>query len=241
MVVDSNLPGYNMVNINLYSALCTFSIIPPSASQFEDKMLKTSGGFAVHLKNFLSSEEVEEIRKILDDLEFPEPGTFMGHRIPRQCLWFGPGKYKFGGRNYYPEKPIEELTELGNKLAERTRPLLESAGLQSKLPEALLVNKYSKKTDSVSEHQDDEPSLGKNPTILSLSIGQTRKFLIRPTKKPGIRRKASDNTTWILKSGDLVVLAGDVQDFYTHELRKGKVDGVRYNLTYRPYVDISKK
>lgn len=198
-------------------------------------LIQSPQGIALHLKGFV--KDTKATKAILDDLEFPEPGTFMGHRIPRQCLWFGPGPYKFGGRKYYPARPIETLEDLGRQLAEQVRPLLEQQGITLTRPQAYLINKYSKKTDRVSEHQDNEPALGKEPTILSLSIGQTRKFVLRPVRVPGgKRRKPSDARTWILRDGDLVVLAGDIQDWYTHELKRGTQDGVRYNITYRPYV-----
>lgn len=47
---------------------------------------------------------------------------------------------------------------------------------------SLLCNLYRNEKDSVDWHSDDEPSLGKNPVIASLSFGATRTFEMR--KKP---------------------------------------------------------
>lgn len=47
---------------------------------------------------------------------------------------------------------------------------------------SLLCNLYRNEKDSVDWHSDDEPSLGKNPIIASLSFGATRTFEMR--KKP---------------------------------------------------------
>ena len=46
----------------------------------------------------------------------------------------------------------------------------------------MLANLYRDGHDSVAWHSDDEPSLGQNPTIASLSFGDTRNFEMR--KKP---------------------------------------------------------
>ena len=47
---------------------------------------------------------------------------------------------------------------------------------------SLLCNLYRNEKDSVDWHSDDEPSLGRCPTIASLSFGATRMFEMR--KKP---------------------------------------------------------
>ncbi len=47
---------------------------------------------------------------------------------------------------------------------------------------SMLANLYRDGHDSVAWHSDDEPSLGTNPTIASLSFGDTRNFEMR--KKP---------------------------------------------------------
>lgn len=47
---------------------------------------------------------------------------------------------------------------------------------------SLLCNLYRNEKDSVDWHSDDEPALGRNPVIASLSFGATRMFEMR--KKP---------------------------------------------------------
>ncbi|KAH0620777.1 hypothetical protein JD844_021534, partial [Phrynosoma platyrhinos] len=47
---------------------------------------------------------------------------------------------------------------------------------------SLLCNLYRNEKDSVDWHSDDEPALGQNPVIASLSFGATRMFEMR--KKP---------------------------------------------------------
>ncbi|MFM5982088.1 MAG: alpha-ketoglutarate-dependent dioxygenase AlkB, partial [Sphaerospermopsis kisseleviana] len=44
---------------------------------------------------------------------------------------------------------------------------------------SVLLNLYRDGKDSVSWHSDDEPELGKNPIIASVSFGATRRFSLR--------------------------------------------------------------
>ena len=65
-----------------------------------------------------------------------------------------------------------EIQELRNRLEEITGTRFNS----------LLCNFYRDGHDSIDWHSDDESSLGTNPTIASLSFGDTRSFEMR--KKP---------------------------------------------------------
>ena len=105
-------------------------------------MIRTKRGVALHFKNFV--RDTSDLKRDLDDQKFPEPPTFMGHPIPRQCIWYGHGKYKFGGRNYHPQIPVPKLRELGIKLANKIRPILDTYGIRLTEPQAHLVNKYLK-------------------------------------------------------------------------------------------------
>ena len=51
---------------------------------------------------------------------------------------------------------------------------------------SMLANLYRDNHDRMDWHSDDEPSLQKNPTIASLSLGDSRNFELR--KKPSVRR-----------------------------------------------------
>lgn len=49
---------------------------------------------------------------------------------------------------------------------------------------SLLCNLYRDGHDSIGWHSDDEASLGANPTIASLSLGDTRVFSLRKQPPP---------------------------------------------------------
>ena len=77
-------------------------------------------------------------------------------------------------------------------------------------------------------HSDDEPELGPDPVIASLSLGAERRFLLR------MRSDHAVKTEWRLGDGDLLVMRGDCQRVAQHALPKmAGVKAERINLTFR--------
>jgi alkylated DNA repair dioxygenase AlkB len=77
-------------------------------------------------------------------------------------------------------------------------------------------------------HSDDEPSLGRNPLIASVSFGAERKFMLRH------RQKKSSRQEIVLRHGSLLVMGGALQHHWQHQLPKSKkVREARINLTFR--------
>jgi len=76
-------------------------------------------------------------------------------------------------------------------------------------------------------HSDDEPELGPQPVIASLSYGATRTFILR--------HKASGRTVKLdLTDGSLLLMGGSLQANWLHGInRTAKVVGPRLNLTFR--------
>ena len=69
---------------------------------------------------------------------------------------------------FYLQWPLP-LRELKSRLEENTGLCFNS----------MLANLYRDGHDSVAWHSDDEPELGPNPTIVSLSFGDVRNFEMR--------------------------------------------------------------
>jgi alkylated DNA repair dioxygenase AlkB len=92
---------------------------------------------------------------------------------------------------------------------------------------ALLINYYRDGQDSNGWHADNEKSLGKNPSIASLSLGATRRFEFNHLTK-GTRQKI------LLTAGSLLHMHGAIQHHYKHQLPKmsGLLEA-RLNLTFR--------
>jgi len=91
----------------------------------------------------------------------------------------------------------------------------------------VLANAYRNGADSMGWHADNEPELGQQPVIASISLGAERRFLIRPGRK-------GRSSPIMLEHGSLLLMSGDSQDGYQHCVPKtSPKEGLRINLTYR--------
>jgi len=97
-----------------------------------------------------------------------------------------------------------------------------------------LVNLYRDGQDSNGWHADNERGLGRNPVIASISLGQERFFHLRHNENKKWRYK------FPLKNGSLLLMAGQTQHNYKHQIAKTKRQiQPRINLTFRKVVDSS--
>ena len=118
---------------------------------------------------------------------------------------------------------MEWSTRLG-ELAELRDVVSDAAGVRFN---SALLNRYRDGSDSVSWHRDDEPELGRNPTIGSVSFGATRRFKIRD-----LATKETHDLD--LVDGSLLVMRGASQREWEHCIPKTKRPvGERINLTFR--------
>jgi len=93
---------------------------------------------------------------------------------------------------------------------------------------SVLLNLYRTGNDSNGWHADDEPSLGENPAIASISFGGNRYFSFKHKKNKSLKAKIE------LKNGSLLVMKGKAQHFWYHQIAKTKKQvKPRINLTYR--------
>jgi alkylated DNA repair dioxygenase AlkB len=141
---------------------------------------------------------------------------------PRLVAWFGdPGRgYTYSGISMNINPWTSQL-ELLKSICE------QKAG---RAFNSLLINLYRSGEDKVSWHSDNEPELGKEPCIASLSLGATRRFKFR-------HLDSKDVVECSLTPGSLVVMSGLSQIKWEHEVPKeARVKGPRINLTFR-YVD----
>jgi alkylated DNA repair dioxygenase AlkB len=76
-------------------------------------------------------------------------------------------------------------------------------------------------------HADDEPELGPNPSIASVSFGAIRVFQMRH-----ITKKIRANIP--LDNGSLLLMQGSTQHYWQHQIPKtSKPLPLRINLTFR--------
>lgn len=95
---------------------------------------------------------------------------------------------------------------------------------------SVLLTYYRTGRDHVTWHADDEPELGDQPVIASLSLGATRTFHWR--SKQG---KASSQIP--LKDGELLLMNPEFQHYWEHSIPADyDISAPRINLTFRKVI-----
>jgi alkylated DNA repair dioxygenase AlkB len=150
-----------------------------------------------------------------------------GRRIPQPRLtaWYGDADahYRYSGLQLSPLPWSETLLQLRQRVEHVTHARYNS----------VLLNLYRDGQDSMGWHSDDEPELGATPTIASLSLGETRRFQLKPRQ-----RGAGETVSLALGPGSLLVMRGTTQAHYLHSIPKEKrVTAPRINLTFRLIVN----
>jgi len=142
--------------------------------------------------------------------------------LPRLIAWYGdPGnRYAYSGIEIDPLPWIPLLLDIKT----RVEPTLgETFHFNS-----VLLNLYRDQHDSVGWHSDDEPELGRNPVIASVSFGAARPFQFKHKTLRDERRSIA------LTHGSLLLMRGPTQHFWKHQIPKSKQPlGPRINLTFR--------
>ncbi len=140
--------------------------------------------------------------------------------IPRLSAWYGDkGKsYIYSGIEHHPEPWNPTLSLIKTRVEQVSQVQFNS----------VLLNLYRHGKDSVSWHSDDEPELGQNPVIASVSFGATRRFSLRH-KQIRERKVAID-----LPHGSFLLMRGETQHYWQHQITKtAKAVSPRINLTFR--------
>jgi alkylated DNA repair dioxygenase AlkB len=141
-------------------------------------------------------------------------------RVPRLVAWHGdPGAtYVYSGTVHEPVPWTADLQRI------RTR----AEALTGQRYNGVLLNLYRDGRDGMGWHADDEPELGPNPVIASVSLGATRRFCLRH------RRRKDLKLDLLLPHGSLLCMSGATQHHWVHALPKTRRPvGERINLTLR--------
>jgi alkylated DNA repair dioxygenase AlkB len=176
-----------------------------------------------YFQSFLSSKQATELLHALwEELSWQQkPIRLFGKEVmqPRLISWHSdPGlRYSYSGLELRPAAWHPQLATL-------------RARLQAELGHdfnSVLVNAYRDGKDSMGWHADDEPELGMEPTLASISLGAERCFRWRD-------KQTRQSNGMNLQHGSLLLLSGQFQHRYQHCVPKtSKKMGLRINLTFR--------
>ena len=139
--------------------------------------------------------------------------------IPRLQCWIGdPGcEYAYSGKSLQRYDFFEPLIEIRSLIQNQLGIYFNS----------VLANLYRNGNDSMGFHADDEPELGNNPVIASLSLGEERPLIFQNKDK-------AETKTFDQPHGSLMLMKGATQSAWKHGIRKSKkISEPRINFTFR--------
>ncbi|MFM1550137.1 MAG: alpha-ketoglutarate-dependent dioxygenase AlkB family protein [Lentisphaeria bacterium] len=143
------------------------------------------------------------------------------HPAPRLSAWHGDEglRYTYSGLTLEAQPWTPELQDI--------RSQIEAAAGTSF--NTVLLNQYRNGKDSMGWHSDDEPELGTNPVIASVSFGDARRFIMRHRTRDDI-----DRVELALGHGSVLIMRGATQHNWQHHVpRTARSVGTRVNLTFR--------
>ena len=174
----------------------------------EFEVISLPDGEILFMRNFLSPNEAKCYFDLLQNTIRwkQEEVKFYGktYPVPRKTAWYGYEgfNYSYSGINCFPEIWTKELVEIKSQI-ERFIPNEDFT--------SVLLNLYNNGNDKMGWHADDEKELGKNPTIASVSLGETRRFDIKHKQNKDLHYKFE------LTSGSLLIMRGALQHNWVHQ------------------------
>lgn len=187
----------------------------------EPQWLPITDGKLLWVEHFLTPTQADHAFSVLtQELDWQQEAiTLFGKSVlqPRLQAWYGDKAYTYSGLTMLPKTWTPMLADLKQRCE-----LLAGQTFNS-----VLANLYRDGQDSMGWHQDNEPELGQQPVIASLSLGETRRFVLR-------HLHSKEKLELPLSHGSLLIMAGNTQHLWQHCVPKTvRALEPRINLTFR--------
>ena len=187
----------------------------------DDKTDLGQGAWLSYKREWLSTEEADlAFDTLYRELKWGERSIIAKGKVvwqPRLMSWAGELPYLYSGQILEPLKMHPTLIQLRDRLSEHCDQPFNH----------VVANLYRTGEDKVGFHADDEPELGYEPFIASISLGASRRFVMKHKYKS---RKKSLN----LRHGSLLIMGGACQHRWYHGVpAQPEISSARINLTYR--------
>lgn len=230
------------------------------------------------VENVFDSEFQKSWFDHLQTMEFYGGKTSFGD-VPREQMWVYDGGGNFGERANWTDldnprwiarpycSELLRIQESVQKYFDDVFGVVDIGGVNGgAIFDSILLNKYRGFGDSIKPHRDSEEIFGDNPSVAILSLGCPREIIFQRIlyNKDNLnsvkRDRAYDgggningNGTFkvMLPSGSILFMGGELQKYYSHEIKKVKViedlildagsrrlllgGNIRYSLTFRQY------
>jgi alkylated DNA repair dioxygenase AlkB len=200
----------------------SLSLFEPSLALDEIVLVDAKLSFAEHFYSYDAADDL--FTALINETEWRQENIQVWgklHLQPRLTAWHGDSgtEYSYSGINLHASDWTPTLLKIKADIS-----LVTGCQFNS-----VLLNLYRDQRDSMGWHSDDEPALGRNPVIASLSLGATRTFKLKHKTKPEQKILSLD-----LTHGSLVVMGGNIQHHWQHSIAKQtRTIAPRINLTFR--------
>ncbi len=177
------------------------------------------GGTLIYDATFFAPSEADALFTTLCNETAWQQEMGRGRPFPRLTAWHADAGviYRYSGVTHVGAGWTPTLLDIKRRIEEAAGTTFNS----------VLLNRYRSGKDSIGLHADDEPELGANPVIASVSLGAVRTFILK-------HRASGEKRTLALAHGSLLVMAGTCQHHWLHGIPKTEqAVGERINLTWR--------
>jgi len=172
---------------------------------------------------FKTDEADHYFRVLQEEIDWQQEQLFLYGRqvnVPRLIAWYGDEgvKYRYSGVDHVALPWTQQLSEIRTKLCDKLSVSFNG----------VLLNLYRDGRDAMGWHGDDEPELGTEPVIASVSLGQERNIQFRR------KSNHADKVSLLLCHNSLLIMQGRTQLDWQHHIPKSqKKMQPRINLTFR--------
>jgi alkylated DNA repair dioxygenase AlkB len=181
------------------------------------------GAWIEHEPGWIESEAADRLLATLrEELTWEQREVVLfGRSIlqPRMIAWAGNVAYRYSGQTLEPRPFTPDISALLARVRAR-------AGVPFN---HVLANRYRTGDDSMGFHADDEPELGGDPVVATVSLGVSRRLVL-------VARRKADGPRHVfaLGHGALFVMGGTCQRHFRHGVpREPTVRAERISLTFR--------
>ncbi len=198
--------------------------------EMSDEVINLQGGVCRYWPTWLTVDEASQLyQALLETVAWQQDEIRMFGRtlpLPRLQAWYGDtsASYRYSGIQLEPLPWLPILHALKMRVEQATGAEFNS----------VLVNLYRSGQDSNGWHADDEPELGDDPLVASLSLGAMRRFQLRHKTDRSIPVR-----TLMLEAGSLLFMGAGMQQHWQHQVPKTQKNvSPRINLTFRRVIDL---
>ena len=184
-----------------------------------------------YFPNYLSNTEQKELLKYMENTCNFIAAPQYTDKVSRYQKWYQSNMKYFCPlwKARYPQWESHEMDSTILSLIDSMQSLVGSTELfpQDININSCLVNKYPDGNHFISPHRDSPDSFGPTPTIIILSLGETRTLMFE---------NEMEKFSFDLESGSVFIMGGNSQKNYLHSLLKSDTKNVRYSLTFREFI-----